>query len=98
MLERWGHDAIMCSDGLDAIACMDVKRPAVIIADWQMGEVSGVEVLEAAQVRLPFCRRILITASPTSDEVREAVRNGVAQFLIEKPWSMVDFKAALRGL
>jgi DNA-binding NtrC family response regulator len=98
LIERWGHEGIMCSDGLDAIAFLEVKKPAAVIADWQMGEVSGIDVLDVARVRVPDCRRILITASPTADEVREALRVGIVQVLIEKPWSMVDFKVALRGL
>jgi DNA-binding NtrC family response regulator len=98
LFERWGHETFMCSDGLDAIATLEVRRPDAVVTDWQMGEVSGVDVLEVARTRVPDCRRILITASPTADEVREAVRSGVAEYLIEKPWSLVDFKVALRGL
>lgn len=98
IVEKLGHDAIVCSDGLDAITLLELRRPDAVISDWQMGEISGIDVLSAARVKTPRSRRILITASPTAEEVRQAVRDGTAQLLIEKPWSLVDLRAALRGL
>lgn len=98
LVEKMGHRATVCSDGLDAIALLETRPPNAVLTDWQMGEISGIDVLEVAQFRVPLARRILVTASPTAADVREAIRAGVVQVLIEKPWSLTDIRSALRGI
>lgn len=98
LVTKLGHRAITCSDGLDAIALLDAHTFAAIFSDWQMGEISGIEVLEVAQMRNPFAKRILITASPTAEEVKDAVKDGIAQELVGKPWGLSDIRNALRGV
>lgn len=98
IVSKLGHDTIVCSDGLDGIDLLELRRPEAVMADWQMGEISGIDVLEAAMMKVPLARRILVTASPTAEDVKTALRDETIQVLIEKPWSLVDIKAALRGL
>ena|SRR6266702_1121548 len=98
VFEKLGHQVATCVDGLDAIAMLDAQVYDAVIADWQMGAVDGIDVLEVVRQKCPFARRILITASPTEPEVRDAVRMGVASVLLEKPWFLPDIRASVRGL
>jgi CheY-like chemotaxis protein len=98
VFERLGHDVRTCNDGLDAIALLDAQIFDAVVADWQMGAFSGLDVLEVAWQKCPLARRILVTASPTEPEVLEALRTGVAEVLLEKPWFLPDIRAAVRGL
>jgi CheY-like chemotaxis protein len=98
VFEKLGHHVTTCVDGLDAIALLDGQIFDAVVADWQMGAVDGIDVLEVARQKCPLARRILITASPTEPEPREALRSGLAEVLLEKPWFLPDVRAAVRGL
>lgn len=98
VLVKLGHEVTVCIDGLDAIALLDAQQFEAVITDWQLGAVDGLNVLSVARARCPLARRVMVTASPTEPEVREAVREGLAQVLLEKPWSLAEVRAAVRGI
>ena len=48
-LQQWGYDLVVCSDGVDALACLEAAdAPEIAILDWMMPRIDGAEV----------CRRI----------------------------------------
>lgn len=99
LLEREGHECVMCLDPLDALAKLKADRSiVVVITDWHMPGFSGLEVLEVVRQERPDVRRVLLTAAPQEPEVREAVREGLVQALVAKPFGRVDVRHALRGL
>lgn len=98
VFEKLGHEVISCVDGLDAIALLDSQKFDGIVIDWQLGSIDGIDVLGVARQRCPKARRILVTASPNEADVRDAVREGLVEILIEKPWSISEIRAAVRGL
>ncbi len=98
VLTKLGHEVTVLIDGLDAIALLDAQQFAAVITDWQLGAVDGLDVLNVAKKRCPLARRIMVTASPTEPEVRDAMRDGLAEVLLEKPWSLAEVRAAVRGI
>lgn len=99
VFEKLGHEVQSCVDSLDAIALLDAQQFGAVCSDWQMGGgLDGIDVLDVARHRCPNARRILITASPTEPEVREAIRNGVIEILLTKPWSLPEIRGAVRGI
>lgn len=73
-------------------------RIAALLVDYMMPRLNGVEILTIWQERHPSVRRVLITAAPQEEPVREAQRSGVAQMVISKPPSIADIKLALAWL
>ncbi len=100
IIERLGnYEVIVCLHPLDALAQMENDlRIRVIISDFMMPGLDGVELLTVVQQKFPDVRRVLITAAPTEPEVRGAVLNGTVQYLVSKPWSRLDLKQALTGV
>lgn len=98
VFEKLGHEVLTCADGLDAIALLDAQQFDAVVSDWQLGSIDGVDILEVARQRCPTARRILVTASPTEPEVREAIRNGVVEILLTKPWSLPEIRSSVRGI
>ena len=67
----------------------------LIISDWNMPDLSGIELLErlrAAGIELPF---VMMTARRDMDSVSAAKRGGVSSYLL-KPFRPEDFLAQLR--
>lgn len=85
-----GHYVITCMDPLDALSRCETDDVAVFITDWHMPGFSGLELLEVLQQRHPTVRRILLTAAPGEPDVREALASGLAQALVEKPWTRAE--------
>ncbi len=98
MLEGWGHQVVAVENGMEAMVVYRSLRPEVVISDWAMPRMSGLE----------FCRRIrndadsaysyfiLLTAREGSREsLEEAYEAGVDDFLA-KPCHPQDLQSRLR--
>jgi two-component system chemotaxis response regulator CheY len=84
-------------DGKDAIAKMNESMPELILCDWNMPNMNGIELLRAvrkAGYRMPFG---FVTTEGTP-EMRAQARDAGAQFLIAKPFKPEDFSGAIREL
>jgi two-component system chemotaxis response regulator CheY len=86
LLRQLGFDDIDdASDGADALAKLRSKAYGLVISDWMMEPMSGLELLE--QVRadpglqaLPF---IMITAERRAGRIAEAERAGADAFIVK---------------
>lgn len=78
-------------DGLEIIKGNDCD---IIITDYRLPGMDGLEFLKRAQrINVPF-KKILLTAYMTEPVISEAFRLGVHEF-IEKPFTMEDLEEAL---
>lgn len=81
LLTRWlsGHgvDIRTAHNGLDALTQLEEKSADLIVADYYMSGMNGVQLLDAVKFRWPTCRRILYTAHADSEMVLEAVDHRV---------------------
>lgn len=86
-------------DGADALAKLEAAErvPDVIISDWMMPEVDGLALLEAAKVRHPAVKFIMLTARTDLDDVRQARAKGVDGY-VAKPFTRETLTAALKKL
>lgn len=70
-----------------ALAALE-HRPeiAVLVVDFRMPGMNGVELLaRAAQLR-PDVRRVLVTGYADADTVMAAVNSGGVHYVVRKPW------------
>lgn len=99
ILTKLGHKVVVCMDALDAAEKMDGTKFDAVISDWQMGAVTGIELLSVALQKQPSARRVLITAAPASEpEIRDAIKDDVVQIFLEKPWTLSELRGCLKGL
>jgi len=81
-------------NGAQALATLLKEKPLLVLSDWNMPEMTGIDFLRslrAEQNMVPFG---FITAE-ASKEIRELAKNSGATFLISKPFSPEDVQRAL---
>lgn len=80
--------------GEDGLEIIKGNGCDIIITDYRLPGMDGLEFLKRAQrINVPF-KKILLTAYMTEPVISEAFRLGVHEF-IEKPFTMEDLEEAL---
>jgi two-component system chemotaxis response regulator CheY len=85
---------VEAENGAQALEKLKGKKPLLILSDWNMPEMSGIDFLKqvrAAQNDVPFG----FITSETSPGIKEIAMNSGATFLISKPFSPEDVQEAL---
>ena len=97
-LEAEGFDVIQADNGEDALLLVDEDHPDMIILDWMMPKLSGIEVCRRLKMR-PETRGIpVIMLSARAEEVDRVrgLETGADDYVI-KPYSMVELMARARA-
>lgn len=97
IVRRSGHNAIALNDPIDAVARYATAATPIdaVITDMMMPRMDGVAVCKAFQLNAPHVRRIMLTAAPSIQAVREAVTQGIVNILLRKPATIDDIRSAL---
>ena len=72
--------------GEDALRALESEPVDVVITDYTMPQMSGVDLLAAVAQRWPSVGRVMISGHADLEELRTAEANGVIQALLLKPW------------
>jgi two-component system, chemotaxis family, chemotaxis protein CheY len=85
------------TNGVEALESIGKAPPALVISDWNMPEMSGIELLRELNARKVSVRFGFVTTEGTPDMRAMATEAG-ALFLIAKPFTPEQFESALRPL
>ncbi len=91
------HDIIQAEDGREALEMVGSEKPDLVLSDWNMPEMTGIECLQALRAsgsQVPFG----FVTSEGSPEMREKAAHAGALFLIAKPFTEETFREALDGV
>ena len=98
-LRQSGHgdnDIVEAENGRDALAKIAVENPDLVLSDWNMPEMNGIDLLETLRQQGSAVRFGFVT-SEGSDMMRQRASAAGAAFLIAKPFTPEAFDAALSG-
>ncbi len=97
--QRYGeqHRIVRAESGaaaLDALKEMRLRgdEVAVILADYRMPQMNGIEFLEEAMKTYPAARRVLLTAYADTDAAIEAINVVDLDYYLLKPWDPPEEK------
>jgi len=85
------------ANGLEALERIGKAAPALVISDWNMPEMNGIELLKELNARKVAVRFGFVTTEGTPD-MRALADEAGALFLIAKPFTPEQFESALRPL
>ena len=91
------HDIVEAEDGRDALDKVSSEKPDLVLSDWNMPNMTGIECLEALRssgFSVPFG----FVTSEGSPEMRDKAAGAGALFLIAKPFNEDTFRDALEGV
>ena len=83
-LEHFGHEVVSAANGTDAWAKFDAEPVRVIVSDWMMPGLDGLELCKKVRARpkTDYTYFILLTAINTGrDNLRQAMDAGIDDFL-----------------
>jgi two-component system, OmpR family, phosphate regulon response regulator PhoB len=98
-LEKEGYEVGVASDGDEALMMIKERQPDLLVCDWMMPKVSGIEVCrrlrqQSTTRNLPI---VMLTArSEETDRIR-GLDTGADDYVV-KPFSMVELMARIRAV
>ncbi len=91
-LGRYSFD--QAADGAEALEKIRNRRPDLVLSDWNMPNMTGIELLEALNKESIGLKFGFVTTEGTA-EMRLRARKAGALFLIVKPFTVDSFEQAL---
>ena len=82
------------ADALDALRQMKLRgdQVAVILADYRMPDMNGIEFLEQAMDVYPYAKRVLLTAYADTNAAIDAINVVDLDYYLLKPWDPPEEK------
>jgi two-component system, chemotaxis family, chemotaxis protein CheY len=84
-------------DGAQALAMIESYEPDLVLSDWNMPNMSGLELLERMR-RRGDGRTFGFVTSEGSPNMRELAAESGANFLISKPYDSESFRETLHQI
>lgn len=88
------HTIVEASSAKGALDSIHQDAPQLILADWNMGEMSGLDLLNALNTVGLKIKFGFVTSESTAEMAKLALEAG-ARFLLTKPFTADDLKAAV---
>ncbi len=82
--------------GEEALRILEAEETAVILTDYRMPGMTGVELLRRSQEIAPDAIRIVLTAYTDVDNLMEAINTGRIYHFIPKPWDPNELLVVVR--
>jgi len=98
LLKEWGHEVFLVSNGQQAFDMALDLRPQILVVDWLMPELSGVELIRSLrQTRIGRGIYVLILTTVDDDAKLVAAFEAGADDFLSKPLKSRVFGARLRA-
>ena len=96
ILQEWGYDVRLASDGAEAKQLVETYDPEIVISDVVMPQLSGLDLLRCLKTGNPNRPVIMVTAHASIDLAVESMKQG-AQDFITKPMDYPKLRAILKA-
>jgi two-component system, chemotaxis family, chemotaxis protein CheY len=96
-LRQAGYGDHQFSEAANGALALDAIRgdaPDLVLCDWNMPEMNGIDLLKKLQAEGPKVKFGFVTSEGTPD-MRKVAEDAGALFLISKPFTVDSFQAAL---
>lgn len=86
---------VQASNGVEAATMVGTEKPDVILSDWNMPEMNGLELLKKLRSEGDSTKFGFITSESNPEAKKEAIDAG-ASFVINKPFTPESFQRILQ--
>ncbi|MFY7998917.1 MAG: PP2C family protein-serine/threonine phosphatase [Candidatus Kapaibacteriota bacterium] len=98
-VKKWGHEVVIAQDGEEALQVLETSDIQLVISDWAMPKMSGVDLCRAVRERFGDKRYIyiiLLTARQEQEDLVTGMEAGADDF-IRKPFNKDELRVRLRA-
>jgi two-component system phosphate regulon response regulator PhoB len=98
-LEKEGYSVRVAADGEEALLLIDERLPDLIVLDWMLPKISGIEVCRRVRQK-PESRNVPVIMLTARGEETDRIRGldtGADDYVI-KPFSMTELAARIRAV
>jgi len=89
-----GHTIEEASNGQEALDAIQASPPDLVLTDWNMPEMSGIELVRAVGEQGLSVKIGMVTSQATA-EVRQEAKEAGALFLLSKPFTPDTLRGTL---
>ena len=96
-LRKWGYEVTAAADGAEAWKIFQEEQFSMVISDWMMPKIDGIELLQrirSAKNR-GYVYTIILTARSDKEDILKAMNSGADDF-ITKPFDKDELSARLK--
>jgi CheY-like chemotaxis protein len=98
LLERAGFEVEVAESAVDALAVLERVPVDLIVSDFMMPGMTGIEHLRVVAERWPRVRRAMLTAQAEKDLLDRSLADGLLHAAFQKPWGNKELVDALKGI
>ena len=91
------HTFEQAGSGVEALNVIPTYQPDIILSDWNMPEMSGIELLRSLKSSGKDIKFGFVTSEGTAD-IKQMAQDEGALFFISKPFTPEALQEALQGL
>lgn len=98
-LKFHGHEVILAGDGAEALRLARAEQPDVMLVDWMMPRMDGLQAVTIAKAdaELRQIPVILMTARAQARDIEAGISAGAAAYLV-KPFPLEHLISAIQGV
>lgn len=89
------HKTVEAENGKEALKQVEDQKPDLIISDWNMPEMNGLEFLKAVRDSGNNVKFGFVTTE-ASEKMRDVATDAGANFLIAKPFTPESFESSIK--
>ncbi len=93
-LGRAGYEGVTCNSGAAALAVLAERGADVVVTDWKMPQMDGIELLRQLHTQQPGLPVILLTAHGSVPSAVAAMREGAFDY-VTKPFDNDELRAVV---
>jgi CheY-like chemotaxis protein len=97
MLVEFGHQVDMVPGGEEALVKYEPGKYDLVITDYSMPRMNGVDLAKAIRERSPQ-QLILLMISPAYSGTAKTAQQAQANYILPKPFSVKEFQEALAAI
>lgn len=98
ILRREDFDVTTATSGQEALDLLEGESFEVIVSDYKMPGMNGVEFLRRVAERWPDIHRVMLTAQADPQVLADSLKLGLLERAYSKPWDSRELVAGLRDL
>ena len=98
-LQADGYEVEIANDGEEALLMVDERQPDIVLLDWMLPKLAGIEVCRRLRARSSTRNLPIIMLTAKSEEVDRirGLDTGADDYVV-KPFSMTELKAGVRAV